>query len=319
MYLGVDGGGTKTAFALIDACGNVLAEHEETTCYHLEVGIDGARNILDKGLTNTLEKAEKSLSDLTYSFFGLPAYGEDSKLNETMANLPAHILPKEKFLCGNDMVNGWAAAFGAKDGINIVAGTGSIAYGVNGLHSARCGGWGELFSDEGSAYWVGTKGLNTFTRMSDGRTPKGPLYNLFKNSLGIQQDLDITALVLSKWQGERSRIAGLSSLVSEAAELGDKHALGILNEAGQELAEIVDSTRIALGFPDKKEVPVSFSGGVFCAEDLILKPFVDALNKRYSNYLVTPPSFTPVIGAALYAYKLSGNDITPEALSRLKR
>ncbi len=56
--------------------------------------------------------------------------------------------------CGNDMVCGWAGSLACADGINVVAGTGSICYGEYQGRSARCGGWGELFSDEGSAYWI---------------------------------------------------------------------------------------------------------------------------------------------------------------------
>ena len=40
----------------------------------------------------------------------------------------------------------------------------------------RVGGWGELFGDEGSAYWIAAAGLNAFCRMSDGRLPRGPLH-----------------------------------------------------------------------------------------------------------------------------------------------
>ncbi|MBL4630772.1 MAG: hypothetical protein JKY14_06280, partial [Paraglaciecola sp.] len=231
MFLGVDGGGTKTAFILIDSQGNILSEHEESTCYHLEVGVDGARQVIEQGMLETMSKAQKSVADLNYAFFGLPAYGEDSHLTEFMDELPSNLLSKDKYQCDNDMVNGWAAAFGGGDGINIIAGTGSIAYGVKGNIVSRCGGWGELFSDEGSAYWIGCKGLNAFTRMSDGRINKGPLYEIIKTALNIEYDLDITALILGKWQGERSKVASISSLVSKAAEQGDDEALNILREA----------------------------------------------------------------------------------------
>lgn len=318
MFLGVDGGGTKTAFVLIDSQGNILAEHEENTCYHLEVGVEGARQIIEKGMVETLSKANKSLADLSYAFFGLPAYGEDSSLNTIMDELPGNLLPKDRYQCDNDMVNGWAAAFGGGDGINIIAGTGSIAYGVKDNVAKRCGGWGELFSDEGSAYWIGCKGLNAFTRMSDGRLNKGPLYEIIKATLNIEYDLDITALILGKWQGERSKVASISSLVSKAAEQGDSEALKILREAGQELANIVDATKQALHFDDTEQIHVSFSGGVFRSKDLILKPFIDGLNQLPANYKILQPSYSPVIGAALYACKLSGQTIAQDCLDKLK-
>ena len=318
MFLGVDGGGTKTAFVLLDSQGNILAEHEETTCYYLEVGVEGARQIIEKGVLETMSKAHKSVADLSYAFFGLPAYGEDSHLNDIMDNLPGNLLPKDKYQCDNDMVNGWAAAFGGGDGINIIAGTGSIAYGVKGNVTKRCGGWGELFSDEGSAYWIGCKGLNAFTRMSDGRIEKGPLYQIIKTTLDIEYDLDITALILGKWRGERSKVASISSLVSQAAEQGDAEALSILREAGQELANIVEATKQALHFDANEQIKVSFSGGAFRSKDLILEPFVDSLKHLSANYKIMAPSYSPVIGAALYACQLSGQTMAEDSLLKLK-
>ena len=85
------------------------------------------------------------------------------------------------------MVCGWAGSLGAEDGINIVAGTGSIGYGQRGSVSARAGGWGEAFSDEGSAYWIAMQGLNAYSRMSDGRLPKGPLHTLINEALNLSE------------------------------------------------------------------------------------------------------------------------------------
>ena len=74
-----------------------------------------------------------------------------------------------RYRCGNDAVCGWAGALAGEDGINIVAGTGSIGYGEFEGRAARAGGWGELFSDEGSAHWIAREALSLFSRMSDGR------------------------------------------------------------------------------------------------------------------------------------------------------
>jgi N-acetylglucosamine kinase-like BadF-type ATPase len=305
IYLGVDGGGTKTAFALIDQNGTVLAEHETGTCYHIEVGIDGAKKVLEQGVSSVLSKAKHTLDDIAYGFFGLPAYGEDSNLITSMDLLPAGLLAKSRYRCDNDMVNGWAAAFGGNDGINIVAGTGSIAYGVRQDKNARCGGWGELFSDEGSAYWIACKGLLAFTRMSDGRSVKGPLYDIIKAAYNIQLDFDITALVLSEWAGERSKVAQVSALVYQAAVAGDKDASAIFAQAGKELAEMVDGVRRSLDYDKNEVINVSYSGGVFNAGALILSPFSNTLALFSKQYCLQTAKHTPVVGAALYALKLS--------------
>ncbi|MEO9944892.1 BadF/BadG/BcrA/BcrD ATPase family protein [Paraglaciecola sp.] len=318
MFLGVDGGGTKTAFVLIDKNGHILAEHSEPTCYHIQVGLDGARNVIESGISKTLHLAKKNVNDLTYAFFGLPAFGEDSEVDNHISELPSSILSAKQYQCDNDMVNGWAAAFGGQDGINIVAGTGSIAYGVRKNQRARCGGWGELFSDEGSAYWVAINGLRAFSQMSDGRLKKGPLYEVIKQDLAIGQDLDITGLVLSKWQGERSRIAAVSTLVSKAAGLGDYEALRIMEEAGKELAKIVLSTREVLGFTENEHVNLSFSGGVFRSGSLVSKPMKEALNQTTLRFSISSPLYSPVIGSALYAMHLSGETASKSCLHKLQ-
>ena len=81
MFLGVDGGGTKTAFVLIDIDGHVLAQHQESTCYHVQVGLDGAKAVLHNGVRALFNKAGKDIADVDYAFFGLPAFGEDSELD----------------------------------------------------------------------------------------------------------------------------------------------------------------------------------------------------------------------------------------------
>ncbi|MFZ1094840.1 MAG: BadF/BadG/BcrA/BcrD ATPase family protein, partial [Xanthobacteraceae bacterium] len=170
-FLGVDGGGTKTHFVLVDSDGKLAAAHEGPTSDHLQVGIDGVREVLAAGLAALFREAGMDGSAVTYAFFGLPAHGEDSAAQVLLDGLPEPLLGHRRYRCGNDMICAWAGSLGGEDGINIVAGTGSIGYGERKGRSARAGGWGEIFGDEGSAYWIAAQGLNIFTRMSDGRLP----------------------------------------------------------------------------------------------------------------------------------------------------
>ena len=164
-YLGVDGGGSKTLFLLIDEQGQVLGTHTEGPAYHLEIGLESLEAMLSRGIGSTLQKAGMAPSELTFAFLGVPAYGEDRSLQARLDAAPAAALPAGRYRCGNDVVCGWAGALAGADGINIVAGTGSIAYGEYSGRSARAGGWGERFSDEGSAHWLAREGLRLFSRM----------------------------------------------------------------------------------------------------------------------------------------------------------
>lgn len=315
-YLGVDGGGTKTQFVVIDRDGNLVASVEGPGSYHLEIGMDGLREVLRRGVSDALRKAAIDANQVAYAFFGLPAHGEDSGLQPEMDAMPAALLGHRRYRCGNDMVCAWAGSLAAEDGINIVAGTGSIGYGERRGKSARAGGWGEIFGDEGSAYWIAVAGLNAFTRMSDGRLPKGALYGMFRDEFRLEADLDLCARVLT--HHSRDSIAAVAQLVTRAAHEGDATAIGIFDMAAHELAAIADAVRVALGFEAGEPVPLSHSGGVFYAGSVILDPFTRHLTARCETFQVREPIFSPGIGAAIYAAKLAASPLQPAALQRLK-
>jgi N-acetylglucosamine kinase-like BadF-type ATPase len=317
IFLGVDGGGTKTAFVLINDKAEVLAQHETTTCYYLSIGKQQAEEVIKQGIVEICQRAGISPDEITYSFLGLPTYGEISADLKWLDGLPQPILSAGAYQCNNDMVCGWAASLGCSDGINIVSGTGSISYGENKGVSIRCGGCGELFSDEGSAYWIGRHALNVFSKMADGRLQKDVLYDLIKSKYKISTDLDITDIVFNKWGGERTKIAGVSRVAYEAAIQGDVEARSIFFNAAKELALIVDSTRQALNFKADEQVLVSYSGGVFNSGELILEPFAHELSRLNGCYHLVEPKFNPNIGAAIYAAKLYGFNFQADDLKRL--
>jgi N-acetylglucosamine kinase-like BadF-type ATPase len=319
VFIGVDGGGTKTAMVLIDAAGTLRAAHRTGGCSYLALGMEGLRALIQDGLSALLDKADITPADVDFAFFGLPAYGEESAVTATLSAIPARALRPNTWLCGNDMVCGWAGSLACQDGISVVAGTGSICYGERAGQTARCGGWGELFSDEGSAYWLAVRGLNLFSRMSDGRIARGPLYDLVRQRLGLAADLDVCGHVYSQLGGDRARIAQLATLVTEAAGAGDLEALGIVRRAAWELALMVHSTRRQLGFTRSDVVAVSHSGGVFDNTGPLLRDcFADALQSDETPYRLQEPLLPPAVGAALYAAKRAGHPLSNAAIQRLR-
>jgi N-acetylglucosamine kinase-like BadF-type ATPase len=304
FFLGVDGGGTKTRFALMDAGRKLVGEAQLGTSYFPDVGVDGVRDVLTAGVAQVLGNAGIDTTRIAYAFFGLPCYGEDSQVTPALQALPAAILRHRRYAVDNDMVCGWAGSLGAEDGINIVAGTGSIGYGQRGTLSARAGGWGEAFSDEGSAYWIAMQGLNAYSRMSDGRLPKGALHTLINENLNLTNDLDLCAQVYGANARSRGELAQFSPLIAKAAALGDEVALDIFRRAAVELAQIADALRRKLGYPPGESVRLSYSGGAFGAGDLLLKPFQQSLSAASPSFELCRPLHEPHYGAALYAAKL---------------
>jgi N-acetylglucosamine kinase-like BadF-type ATPase len=317
-FLGVDGGGTKTEFLLVREDGRVLARHQEGSAYYLEIGLDSLRAMLTRGIELTLREASLSVSELTFAFFGLPAYGEDSGLLGQLDTAASPTLAPERYRCGNDMVCAWSGALGCNDGINIVAGTGSIAYGEFAGRQARAGGWGELFSDEGSAYWIAREGLSLFARMSDGRAPRGPLYEILRDHFRLSVDLDLCAAIYGKTPAARSEVAQLAPLVTAAARQGDTRARNLFVTGAQELALLVDAARARLSCPPEVLLSVSYTGSMFKLTDLVLEPFLARLRAGPHLYEVVTPALRPAAGAALYAAKTFGSPLTESAIASIR-
>ena len=318
-FLGVDGGGTKTRFLLIDETGSVLASHLEGPAYYLEIGLDGLRAMLARGIAHTLRQGQLRAEDLSYAFLGLPAYGEDSKLLPALDAAPLEALPHRRYRCDNDMVCGWAGALAGGDGINIVSGTGSIAYGEYAGRSARAGGWGEVFSDEGSSYWLAREGLRLFSRMSDGRLARGPLYEHVRRHFGLGSDLDVCAAIYGKDIAQRSQFAQLSKVITAAAADGDRAALGLFESAARELADIVDAVRVQLEVPSDVNVSVSTSGGLFQPDNGLRQLLESELQRRSAQYRFVAPLLPPDVGAAIEAARLNGTPIGAKGLEVLAR
>jgi N-acetylglucosamine kinase-like BadF-type ATPase len=318
LLLGMDGGGTKTDFVLIDRDGRVTAQHRESGAYHLQIGVEGLREVMGRGLATIFGRLAISGEEIEHAFFGLPAYGEDNSMQPRLDAMPAEFLGHRRYRCGNDMVSTWAGSLAGEEGIGVVAGTGSIGYGERAGRTARAGGWGEFFSDEGSAYWIAMRGLNAFSRMADGRMPRGPLHGIVLRAFGLTKELELCAYLAAGEGPTRDRIASFSPLVAQAADAGDEQALAIFDAAGSELAAIAASVRTSLDFRRGERVPLSYSGGVFETGERILAPFRRSLKDHSADFDLRKPLLPPGAGAALYAARDSGRPLDAAAIARLR-
>jgi N-acetylglucosamine kinase-like BadF-type ATPase len=316
MFLGVDGGGTKTAYALVDAEGNLRASHVGASIDYLAEGMATARARLLEGIGAVL--APRAPSDVAFAFIGLPAYGENSDTLSELDAMPSSLIAASHYRCGNDMVCSWAGSLACADGISVIAGTGSMAYGEAGGRQARCGGWGELIGDEGSAYWIAREGMNLFSRMSDGRVPRGPLHRLVRERLGIAEDLDLCSRIYGEGRDRRDAFAQFARLVHEAARAGDVAAAAIFERGAKELVDCVVAVRRALAPPEGTVLAVSHSGGVFDNAPAMVEAFRSSLAATALPFEYRTPLLPPAAGAALYAARTAGMALAPANVQRLQ-
>ncbi|HBT51315.1 MAG TPA: ATPase, partial [Petrotoga sp.] len=162
LFLGVDGGGTKTIAALVDENGNLIGLGFSGPCNILENGEEVVRKNLREAVAPFKETLRKH-KEQVFSCFGLPAVGEFRNSQEIMGNILKQELVIEPNIVVNDVVVGWAAGTLTRDGVHVVAGTGAIIYGRKGNQEVRVSGWGSLIGDEGSAYDIGRMAINIVT------------------------------------------------------------------------------------------------------------------------------------------------------------
>jgi N-acetylglucosamine kinase-like BadF-type ATPase len=301
-FLGMDGGGSKTAFVVVDATGTVLARARTRGCYALDD--DGAllTRVVTDGLREIRRTSGITAEDITFAAFGIPGFGERSSDVLALEAVPGRVLGHDRFVCVNDVVGGWSGALGGRDGIDVVAGTGSIAYGEADGRSARAGGWSELFGDEGSGYWIAIRALGHFGRTADGRLPPSLLADRMRAVLGVRNDLDVIGLVVGEWAGARDRIAALAPVVLGAAAEADPVAQGIVDDAHEELAALVLAVRTGIGWPSGSPVPVSWSGGLFDDEHF-RAGFLEVLGRQSVPLAPVRPLHGADVGTALYAQR----------------
>jgi N-acetylglucosamine kinase-like BadF-type ATPase len=319
FFLGCDGGGTKTDLVVVTGEGRLAASLRAPSTYYLSAGTRGVGlvgEVLDEAVPAVCSQAGIVPGDVRFAFFGLPGYGEVRADVPRLDAAAAGALRHGRLRCDNDMLCGWAGSLAGADGINVIAGTGSMTYGRRAGAGVRAGGWGELFGDEGSGYWIGIRALRAFSRMSDGRAERGPLHDVLSRHLALDADIDLVGLVLHRWRGARRHIAALAPVVREAARAGDRRAQDILTAAAAELVALVDATRRRLGFGPGEVVPVSYSGGIFAMPE-VLDGFLAGLDALAAHYRVSTPRYAPAIGAALYAATLAGTPLDDAALRAL--
>lgn len=298
-YIGIDGGGTKTALAIAAADGVPVHSITCGGCSYQELGVENTVALIAGGVRQLLDKTGALPGQCGGCCIGLPCYGEDQAMDRLILRRLTEVLSPIPLLVVNDSVVGWAGSLGCRPGIHLVAGTGSIAFGRDdGGHTARCGGWTEFFGDEGSCYWVGREAMSLFSKQADGRLPRGPLYELVREGLSLTGDFAFIGRVLTDLAPHRDRVAAFQRYALAAADAGDASARALYVRAADELAALAAGVKAQLIWREE-DVPVSYFGGLFHAGDWVLVPLREKLSAL--GCTLREPLYTATEGALLLA------------------
>ena len=171
MYIGIDGGGTKTKMVSYDDDGNICQEIVLPTVHILSQTPKKCIEILKAGVEQLDQQSVSKIG------IGLAGYGQDIKIRKEIEDICLKAFKNRPFVLKSDVQIAIEGALDGQDGIVVIAGTGSIALSLKEGMLQRCGGWGYQLGDEGSAYWIAKKMLNVFCQEVDGRLEKTILYD----------------------------------------------------------------------------------------------------------------------------------------------
>ncbi len=298
--LGVDGGGTNTRAALFSPSGQQVGEgHADAANFHrisLEVAVEHILQAVDAACG----EAGVTRAELVRVCIGLAGV-QHPEHHRQMYDALFPLFSHAKFMLETDARIALAGATDLAPGVVVIAGTGSIALGMNrdGLFK-RSGGWGSTIGDEGSGYYIGRRALQSVVLAYDHRSEPTTLTQRILGYFNIQSAEDLPAIIYRPSTKVVQEIAQLSKVVAAAAREGDEAAQDILDDAGYELACAVNAVIKQLGMQEEV-FRVAYVGGIFNVGDLILPKF-SAYVKRYAPHVkVGPPLFPPVIGAVKLA------------------
>ncbi|HSB10049.1 MAG TPA: BadF/BadG/BcrA/BcrD ATPase family protein [Blastocatellia bacterium] len=302
-FLGIDGGGTKTHAVITDSTRHIIGEGFSGAANPLRVGLAEAVSHIEQAVAEACAQAGIELGDIDFACAAIAGINHPIHYH-TMKDA----LDEALHIAGLELVTDARAALeGALDGkpgIVVIAGTGSIAIGINEAgQQARAGGFGPTLSDEGSGYDIARRALQAVVSAFDGRSPATLLTELVCKKLRVASPADLPGVIYNS-DSEPVDIAPLAELVGEAAGKGDAVAREILSGAGRDLGRLVASVIEKLGLASTA-FRIACVGSVFRSGEFVLESLREAVSRVAPRAEIGPPLFPPALGAAQLAEELA--------------
>jgi N-acetylmuramic acid 6-phosphate etherase len=287
--LGVEGGGTKTAWILVERSGdelNILDQGKLPSSNFRLTTPDRLRSILSE-LPRQIDRAGVFLAGC--------GTAED---RHSLSNLCAGIWPGAKILTGSDRDSGLAAALGHGDGIVVNAGSGSSVTGRRGDRIENAGGWGHILGDTGGGYFISIRALRLILREYD--LHRGEV-QLTAKILRARSLNNLDELVRWAQTADKMEIATLAPVVFEAAANGDVRVMEIIEEGALVLCEYTEAVASRLHLLAPK---VMLLGGLFHRDSIYTHAFRRRLKKNLPDARMATAESPPELGAAWLAAEM---------------
>jgi N-acetylmuramic acid 6-phosphate etherase len=290
--LGVEGGGTKTAWVLIESVAGSVQPGSQWTI--LEQGKLPALNFrltAPGRLRAILAELPKEIARAGVFLAGC-ATEEDRR---AVREICLEIWPNAKIITGSDRDSGLAAALDHADGIVVNAGSGSSVTGRRGDRIERAGGWGHILGDAGGGYSLSVQALRLILREHDLHRVELDFTAKILHALSLNNFDELVRWVQT---ADKMEIAMLAPVVFEAAAVGDAGTMEIIEDGARVLCEYTESVAERLHLLAPKIV---LMGGLFHRDSIYTHAFRRRLKKNLPDARIAAAERTPELGAAWLA------------------
>jgi N-acetylglucosamine kinase-like BadF-type ATPase len=292
-FMGIDGGGSQVRVAIVTRDLALCGSAEGGTANPNSGGRDAAAQHIQTAIRAALDDARIRANQITAVGVGIAGtVTARDWARETIVG----VLPDAAIHIASDFEIALVGAQGERRGVLILAGTGSVIYGVNGAgESAQVGGWGYLLGDEGSGYWLGLKALQAVVSAADGRAAPTRLTAMILDALHLAEPQDLIQWVYAP---EPSRIRDIARLAPLVLAADDDPAAHKISMAG--VAELAEAAQTVVRRLNISSPTYAFAGGLLSEANPLSMGLCAALGLA----AIPVPKYPPVIGAALLAKNL---------------
>jgi Predicted N-acetylglucosamine kinase len=301
LFIGVDGGGSRTRALVGDEQGNELGSAEGPRSAVTPGNAEASAKVIAVVVREALAQAVMpGVAEPRVLYCGVAGIGRDVEQRSLLSALEDENLA-ERVVVDADGAIALYDAFGDSAGILLVSGTGSIAYGRGPSgNMGRCGGWGPNIGDEGSGAWIGRRALAIVAAASDGRERETALVGAILTATQTTTPADLIPWAAAATVRD---IAALAPVVMASAAAGDSRANSLITLAAEELVVHVRALTAQLFGDDRSAVPVALSGGALKKGLLLRKRVEQRLRSAVPGSKLRTEEVVPVRGALRAAVK----------------
>ncbi len=311
---GIDGGATRTRAVLVAQDGTIAGFGTAGPSNVDNVGEETAGENLRLALADAFGNVPVTLSSMFLGMAGVVSTSDRETVRRIVAD--RNLAPRGSVTVDHDIRIALAGGLEGKEGIVLIAGTGSSTYGRRSDGRNHRTGWGFLLDDRGSGYWLGLQAMIAAVTESDGRGERTSLSHSVRSRFRFS-DIDDILRIVYRDRIPVAEIASLAPDVIRAARSGDAVASAILSGGAREIARMVATVADALEFTGRS-FPVTMTGGLVDRGGRYRDLICEEIRRTLPDAGILEPSLPPVIGAALLALELAGVPHTPSILEKLK-